>query len=142
MKRKPFSRPLFDENDSKGRDTLMTYYKQRNWDIRENKDLYGPDLIATKDNKTYYIEVEIKYNWKTDKFPFNSIQLPERKSKFKGLEYPVAFFILKPDLTKAIAFHETELTQDRLVEVPNKYIPSGEYFYQIPLEYTTLIELK
>ena len=60
------------------------------------------------------------------------MQLPERKKKF--FNSLTAFFIWNIDLSKAAMFWSKDVKTLDPVEVPNKYIAGGEYFYQIPLD--------
>jgi hypothetical protein len=139
MKYKKFSQELFDQYDTKAREVVKTYFSKTDWKVVDNPDKYGPDLIATKD--TYFIEVEIKNAWQNTTFPFTSIQLPQRKQKFTKLQYETTFLVLSKDLTQFIGVWGKELTEDRLVEVKNKFIPNGEYFFQVPLANTKLIKI-
>ena len=77
--------------------------------------------------------------WDTDEFPFDSVQLPERKSKF--FDAPTLFFIWNKQLTSALLFKSDDIKDLTPVEVSNKYKASGEFFYQIPLDMTGLVRM-
>jgi hypothetical protein len=70
--------------------------------------------------------------WKGFDFPYDSVQLPERKKKF--FDKPTLFFIWNEDCTRAATFWSAQVQQLTPVEVSNRYIRKGEYFYQVPLE--------
>jgi hypothetical protein len=45
---------------------------------------------------------------------------------------PLFFWMLRLDLGRALVFSAVHCTDMYLVEVPNKKVASGEYFYRIP----------
>ena len=65
------------------------------------------------------------------------MQLPQRKQKF--FDGKTKFFIWNKDLDTAVTFWDTDIDDLVPVEVPNKYIAKGEYFYQIPMERVTVV---
>ena len=87
--------------------------------------------------------VEIKYNWKPHQnfFPFETIQLPERKKKFTELDLPIEFWVLRPDLKCAIIISQDAVLESKLVEVQNKFIKKNELFFQIPLDQCLFVDL-
>jgi hypothetical protein len=46
----------------------------------------------------------------------------------------VLFYIWNAEYSHAMRIAGELLTDDRLVEVPNRMIASGEYFYDIPMK--------
>ena len=67
------------------------------------------------------------------------MQLPERKSKF--FDKPTLFFIWNKSITTAKMFKSKDIKSLTPVEVSNKYIASGELFYQIPLSMTGTVRM-
>jgi hypothetical protein len=108
--------------------------------VREHPDRYAQDLIATKGGKDLLVECEVKVVWDTDKFPYDTVQLPERKKKF--FVEPTLFYIWNNKLNKAITFFSEDVKHLTPVEVPNKYVYKGEYFFQIPMDLTKTIKVK
>jgi hypothetical protein len=117
----------------------MEYMQTKGYEIWENPNTYGQDLIAEGSKGKFYVECEVKTVWDTDKFPFDTVQLPERKSKF--FSSPTLFFIWNKMLTSAIMFKSNDIKHLTPVEVSNKYITSGEFFYQIPLDMTGTVRM-
>lgn len=131
---KKFDNSLFNENDNICRDKILLHLSNLGIKATTNPDVYGPDLISCYG----YIEVERKHIWDKDKFPFDSIQIPERKGKWSDKK--IEFWVLNKDLTKACIIDGKLLTQDRLVKVDNKF-KTGEYFYSIEISLCKFVDL-
>jgi len=78
---KKFSQDLFDKNDF-AKELVVNYLKSRDYDAWVNPDKYGIDVYAEKDENFFEIEVEVKHNWKGQKFPYEAVHFSERKRKF------------------------------------------------------------
>jgi hypothetical protein len=131
MVSKKFDKELYAENDRIAREKAKSYFSRLNFQISDNPDQYGPDLILTDGTQTCFVECEIKHNWSGDVFPFETIQFPERKAKFARMG--VVFFMLNHQLTRAIVVPGNIVLSSPVTEVPNKYVTSGENFFQVPL---------
>lgn len=135
MSRKPFDQQLFNRNDPEARDAVLSHLDSLGLYAKENDDQYGPDIILYRGLKPLsYIEVEVKRVWTGEVFPWDSIQLPERKTKFTKLGLPCEFWVLNSTMQHAIIIPDTALSSSFLKEIPNRYVASGEMFYQIPLD--------
>lgn len=132
--RKQFSPELFEKYDSVARSATKEFIEGQGWDVVEHPDKYAQDLIATKDGMEVLVECEVKTLWKGGAFPFGTIQLPERKKKF--FHPNAVFFIWSQDMSDAIYFWAKDIDHLDPVPVSNKYIESGERFFQIPIELT------
>ena len=134
--KKRFDRALYEEYDKKARKATTDYLKGIGFEVCEHPNRYAQDLIAFSpmDNYEFYAECEVKVIWDSEEFPYETVQLPQRKQKF--FDGNTKFFIWNKGLTKAITFWDAEISDLIPVEVPNKYVHKGEYFYQIPLEIT------
>ena len=133
MEFKSFDRKLFADNDTRARAAVKLYLGDS---CIDNKDIYGPDLIY----RNRYIEVEICRAWKTDKFPYTETSIPGRKGKWRDLD--IEFWRLSDDLSRAHVIKGSQLTNEYLVEVPNKCVKEGEFFYRIPIDLVDEIILK
>ena len=80
MIKKKFNQDLFDNNDPKVRKIVKKWLIENGRNAVDAKDPYGPDLWV--EDKNCYIEVERKHNWKFEKFPFPTVNLPQRKKKY------------------------------------------------------------
>ena len=151
---KKFNQELFDETDAMVRAAVTRHVELVSGLMcQDNDDKYGPDLVIYKSGApTYYLEVEQKRVWRSpdpkelgkgrSNFPWASVQLPERKAKFCRMELPLEFWILREDLAAAVVIPDWLVLQSPLVEVPNKYIQSGERFFQIPIDQCIYVELQ
>ena len=145
IKRKPFDKALFEQNDYKAREIVKDYIGASGLYVRDNPDIYGPDLIVYKGFKPLsYVEVEIKKVWKAgqDEFPWKTIQLPERKSKFLNLGLPIEFFILREDMQMAVVIPDYVISSKQLKEVKNKYVAEGEKFFQVDVSDCNIADLR
>ena len=121
--RKTFDKSLYETNDRKAREAGKMYWKQEGCAAIDNPDKYGADLIV---NDSFYCEVEIKNVWSGSEFPWGSIQLPERKTKFTKLDKHCVFLIFNKELTHGITFTSEAVLASPLVEVSNKFVSSKE----------------
>lgn len=132
--KKPFSGNLYAANDPPARAAVKAHLGKK---CIDNPDKYGVDLMF----EGRMIEVEIKQHWGlTDEFPYDTVQISERKGKFRGKN--VEFWVLNKFINRAIIIPSHLLNSRYLKEVPNKFCPSGEYFYCIPVRLCTVIKLK
>ena len=75
------------------------------------------------------IDVEIKLGW-VGEFTFPTIHIPARKVKF--LKWLTQFWVISGDGKRMLQVDGWNLKKEFLVEVPNKYVESGEKFYAVP----------
>lgn len=136
--KKPFSPSLFKENDKLAREAGKRYWSKQGYEVWDNPDRYGPDLIVSNE---FFCETEIKRVWKGDTFPYETLQIAGRKGKFLDSVIPCVFMVCNDSLTHAIIASEDDVKSSPLVEVPNRYVHKGEYFYQVPLSATKVVEI-
>jgi len=126
--RKPFSPSNHKANDAIGKKAVLQLLKRMGVEAEENPNPYGVDLIVKHRTRTY--EVERRAIWHTT-WPHPTVHIPERKTKY-----------LKPDMVYAVVNIECDrvmlcssevILNYPQVEVPNRAISAGEYFYDVPL---------
>jgi hypothetical protein len=142
--RKPFDKKMFDATDNPAREVIRDYIGRSGLFVRDNPDTYGPDLIVYKGFKPLsFVEVEVKLVWKPEQnvFPWDTIQLPERKLKFLNLGLPIEFFILRADLERAVLIHDHVVAKSPIEEVKNKYVKVGELFCKIDIRECQVIDI-
>lgn len=139
--RKRFDRELFEKYDKAARQVTTRFLKTKGYDVIEHPDRYAQDLIAYMplDDFEFHVECEVKRVWKTDTFPYDSVQLPQRKEKF--FDGGTQFFIWNEPMTHAATFWDYDIKDLPTVEVPNKYMYKDEYFFQIPLDKVEFISV-
>jgi hypothetical protein len=130
---KPFSKSLHRNNDPKSRQVVKAYLKRNDIVVEDNPNRYGVDLISP--DGTLQIEIEHRLVWTTDEFPFDDINVPERKAKF-FVQDSVAYVILSKTYSH-IGFIPGRammkyIVDENLRENRNKYVREGEYFYKVP----------
>lgn len=136
--RKKFDQDLYQKNDP-AKLKAIEYFKSKDMAAMVNPDDYGIDLIV--DDK-FYCEVEVKHNWRGNSFTFPTLQIPERKMKFaKVCDKPVMFMVFNSEHTHAFLARADDVLKSPLREVPNKYVPEGEMFFQIPVSKLTKVRI-
>ena len=126
--RKPFNKATHASNDAIGKQTVLKLLKSMNVGAEENSNPYGVDIVLIDGLGTY--EVERRPIW-TEVWPFATVHIPERKTKF--LIPDMTYAVVNKDCDKVmLCSSETILKYDQL-EVPNRAVASGEYFYDVPL---------
>ena len=130
--RKRFDRELFDKCDDPARQATADYLESIGLEVRDHPNRYAQDLIASDDTQEFLVECEVKRVWTTHDFPYDTVQLPERKSKF--FDQSTQFFIWNKDFVTAMTFWSDDIKDLTPVEVPNKYMYKDEYFFQVPME--------
>ena len=140
MVTKGFSHSLFKKSDAPAKQAMISYLESKGKKVRLNSERFGVDLIVGKGKlREVGYEVEIKYGWKDGSFPFEDLNIPQRKGKF--LSSKVVFCVLSADLKRALLVKGENVKEELLAEVSNKYIRSGELFYKIPLCHCKEIKL-
>jgi hypothetical protein len=131
--KKRFDPTLYAQNDEIARNFVKNVLKGSDYQVMDNPKKRGVDLLVYKDSiHIANIECEIKRVWKTTEFPYDSVQIPERKEKYTGLDKPTIFVMLNSDQTQYLAVKDTTLLASPKKEVPNKYVFKGELFFQVP----------
>lgn len=125
---KKFDNRLYEQNDN-AKLVAIRYFTSIGKSAIVNPDTYGIDLIIDDD---FYCEVEVKHSWDSDEFPFDTLQIPLRKMKFANLDKRSWFMVINKNRTRAIAVKHEDFLDSRIVNVPNKYMESGEKFIQVP----------
>ena len=136
--RKKFDQDLYDQNDPL-KLRAIEYFKSKGMNAIVNPNDHGIDLIV--DDK-FYCEVEVKHTWKGSNFTFPTLQIPDRKKKFaKVLDKPAMFLVFNHEHTHIFLVMAEDVRNSPMKEVPNKYVPEGEMFYQIPVNKLTKVRL-
>lgn len=130
---KKFNKSLFQQNDPKSRRVVKEYFAKQGIVLKDNDNKFGVDLVS--EDQTLQVEVEHRLIWETDEFPYEEINVPERKAKF-FVDNSVSYVILSKDYSRAGMIDGKELRKhivdDNLRESSNKYVKVGEYFYKVP----------
>src|SRR4051812_26709882 len=79
---KKFNRQLFEKNDPKSRKLVKDFFNERGIVLKDHPNKYDIDLMT--DDGLVRVEVEHRLNWDSVGFPYDEINVPERKEKFFG----------------------------------------------------------
>lgn len=138
MAYKKFDRSLYQENDKKGKEFAI---KILNKLYPEHKIVegtqFGVDLKVydKEDNLVKNVEVEVRISWKSDfKFPFDTVNIPERKRKF--FDGNCLYISINKNCNRCLVIEDKTILDSPVVENPNRYVSSNEYFFQVPVEQT------
>ena len=129
---KKFNKKNHDENDKPSKDLVIKFLKSKGVDAVENPNDYGIDIMTGR------YEVERRIIWK-NKFPFKTVHIPSRKTKF--LKYNIMYAVVNRDFNKIMLCHSRTIRRYKQIEVPNKSVASGEYFYDVPLQEWSVYEI-
>ena len=86
--------------------------------------------------------MEVKRVWSGPNFPWDSVQLPERKKKFtEGTRRKIEFWLLNRELTHAVIINGKDVGSSSLVAVPTSMGVRDELFFQVPIGKCRIQEL-
>lgn len=134
---KHFSKKDHQKYDEIARSSAKAFWSRLGWNITDNPDEYGVDLIAEKAGKRFFVEVEVKKGWHGPEFKYDTVHLPVRKSKF--LDKPTKFMVFNNSLTHAAVISRKAIQNSPVSVVPNRKIPIGEKFFDVPVEDVTFV---
>ena len=145
MNTKPFSQEVHDTYDPPAREAVAEWVFHT-WGMKAfpNPDKYGVDLLVKRSgNVVGYIEVEAR-NWSQEdtKCPYKTIHIAQRKYKLLDNELPTLFFAVTRDFKNAYWCKSAYVLESPLKEIPNKDVKEGEYFYDVPIEKFSYIDLE
>jgi hypothetical protein len=132
-KHKEFDPYLYDKYDGPAKEAMRVHLELAGHRVTVPPENYGADLYSEFGSRRLYHEVEVSTVWETGDHPFSLGSIPERKIRLvhkHGLD--LFFWMLRSDFKRALVFPASALQDKYLVEVPNRKISSGEYFYRIP----------
>ena len=131
--RKPFNKAAHASNDAIGKQTVLKLLKSMDVEAEENSNPYGVDILLKKGIGSY--EVERRSIWVED-WPFATVHIPERKTKFLIPE--MTYAVVNKDCDKVMLCSSETILKYEQLEVPNKAVATGEYFYDVPLKEWTV----
>ena len=103
---KKFCPRLYKENDDKGKQTALHFFKQLGYTLYDDREAYkSHDFIVSKNNEKQKVEVEVARSWTTLAFPYPNMTIPYRKKD-----------------SKADVFIQTNLNGSALIMCPMKSV--------------------
>ena len=150
--RKRFDPTMYRIADKMAKDCMIKYLTGIGHDVLKLKENYGVDLQSTKwDGHSlheFYHEVEMKFMWEGD-WPkkWKDIHIPFRKNRLITKVYNIDehanffFYIIRGDCEKAWMMDGQIVKSSPVVEVPNRAVRKGEYFFKVPVKKAKLLDL-
>jgi hypothetical protein len=134
---KPFNKLDYMRFDGPAKQAMRVHLELSGYKVTVPPENYGADLYSELGKIRIYHEVEVSQGWKEEEHPFWKGSVPERKLRLAKIHInePLYFWMLRLDLLRALVFPSFRLRPEFLVEVPNKKIPEGEFFYRIPKQF-------
>ena len=148
-KRKRFDPVAYKQSDNKAKKCITKYLTSIGHTVLDTEENFGVDLMSTLENTTYNHEVEMKHMWEGD-WPtvWKDINIPFRKNRLIVQVFdndPLAnfyFYIIRGDCEVAWKMDATIVKDSPVVEVPNRAVREGEYFFKVPVDKAELIWLE
>jgi len=138
---KQFDEDLYNQCDQKSKKIAISFFEKYGFYFKENPDKYDVDLININFNNIT-IELEWRPIWKNNKFPYDTIHIPERKNKY--IKYGNShYMIFNFDYTYCLFTINKiiKLYLNDVYEIYNKEIHEKEYFFNIPIHVFTLYKV-
>lgn len=132
--RKPFEKDVYNKYDGPAKEAMRIHLEAQGHTVTIPPENYDVDLFSDFHSIRMYHEVEVSEGWKLGDHPFPKGSVPERKHRLVELhpDVPLYFWMLRLDLKRAVVFSGKKLIDRWLIEVPNRKVPEGEFFYRIP----------
>lgn len=130
---KPFNKSLHAKNDPKSRKLVKDFFAERGVKLVDHPNKYDIDLVS--DDGSIRVEVEHRLNWDSPEFPYDEVNVPERKAKF--FREGKTHYIILSKTYSHIGFISAKAIQkfikpECLKESANRFVSEDEYFYKIP----------
>ena len=140
-KRKRFDPVAYKQSDNKAKKCITKYLTSIGHTVLDTEENFGVDLTSTLENIVYNHEVEMKHMWEGD-WPtvWKDINIPFRKNRLIVQVFdndPLAnfyFYIIRGDCEVAWKMDATIVKDSPVVEVPNRAVREGEYFFKVPVD--------
>jgi hypothetical protein len=132
MKTKRFNLEQYQQDDP-AKHQIIKWFKTWGWKVIVNPDKTGVDLLATNKEGTHYtIEVEVKHNWLTGAFKYETLHIAGRKRKWINetaihvtINHDLTHFILVTPETwkhaKLITKNTIHTRKETFIEIPIKH---------------------
>ena len=133
MKTKPFNQEVHDACDPVAREAVIKWHASKGRIAKPHPDKYKVDLVIENEFMvpTGYCEIEMR-DW--EYVPFDTIHVPGRKKKLVENDLPTTYFVVSKGLKRAWWCEKKDILNSPLIEVPNKAVKSGEYFYDVSID--------
>lgn len=129
---KVFDQTHYDADDNAKYD-LIEWLRAKGFAAWVNPDKYGIDVLAKEPGgQRFEFEVEVKHNWDSDGFPFDTVHWSARKLKFAKPDKLTWFVIFNNSRTQALFVSGEVMLASEVVVKDTKY-SQGERFVAVPV---------
>lgn len=131
--RKRFDKSLYDLYDNAAKNGALRYLAHNGArELRPHSDRYGADVEYTdKVGRPGKLEAEIKAVWKGGDFPYPDVNVLGRKGKY--FSTGTNLFMMSANYQDYLIIQGRDIMKCPLVEVANRYVFKGEFFYKVPM---------
>ena len=136
---KQFEQEQWELFDAPAKEDATKFWIQLGYECVENPDDYEIDLLVNGKGKEFGCEVEVKLGWHGPTFTFPTLHICVRKKKF--MNSPAIFMVMNNSLTHGAVVSRKLILASPVIEVANATVPSGERFFDVPLDGVQIINL-
>ena len=136
---KQFEQEQWELFDAPAKEAATKFWIQLGYECIENPDDFGIDLLVKGKGKEFGCEVEVKLGWHGPKFTFPTLHIAMRKKKI--MNSPAMFMVMNNSLTHGAIVNKNLILASSVVEVANATVPSGERFFNVPVDVEQFINL-
>jgi hypothetical protein len=130
---KPFDAAQYEADDNAKHQIIALFRDCYQTPLWVNGDKYGIDLVGKYQGQPFGVEVEIKHNWtEAHHFPFETVHIAARKTKFLDAFPFVYFTVLNHDRTQVLIVDSDQMEHCKLVRKQTMHTPI-EWFMEIPI---------
>lgn len=129
---KPFDQALYDSDDNAKHDLIGWLERENGFMAWVNDDQFGIDVIAIKDGQQFEFEVEVKHNWNSEGFPFDTAHWSARKLKF-AMPSKFNWFVMFSASRESALFASGATILDCPIVTKDTKYTSAEKFVAVPL---------
>ena len=136
---KAFEQYQWELFDAPAKEVATKFWMDLGYECIENPDDYGIDLLVKGKGKEFGCEVEVKLGWHGPTFNFPNPHICCRKKKF--MSPPSMFMVMNNSLTHGAIVSSKLILQSPIIEVKNMTVPTGERFFDVPVDDINVINL-
>lgn len=122
---KPFD-PVLYANDDPAKDYVIEWLQAKGYKAEVNPDQYGIDILASYKGRPIEIEIEVKHNWQGYLFPYRTVHISARKSKFFTNDN-ASLMMLNDDWSHALIFRAEAIRKAAIITKDTIYTQAEQF---------------
>ena len=136
---KAFEQEQWELFDAPAKEVATKFWIDLGYECIEKSNDYGIDLLVKGKGKEFGCKVEVKLDWHGPTFNFPTLHICSRKKKF--MSPPSMFMVMNNSLTHGAVVGSKLVLQSPIIEVKNMTVPTGERFFDVPVDNINIINL-